>query len=149
MKSLYEPGTADEVKQRIAMLGPGNDRAWGKMNSPQMLAHCSAAMEIATGDRVLPRLLIGRLLGPLFRSQYSNEKPFPKNGPTAPGLVIGDERDLAKERDRLLGLVDRFSQAGPGGCTKAPHCFFGPLTGEEWGKGTYKHLDHHLRQFSA
>jgi len=149
VKSLHEAATAEEVKQRITLLGPSNERAWGKMNAPQMLGHCSAALEMASGDTVLPRVFIGRLIGPLFRTQYSNEKPFSKNLPTAPGLVVGDERDLARERDRLISLVDRFSQGGPGACTKASHCFFGPLTGEEWGKGMYKHLDHHLRQFNA
>jgi len=29
------------------------------------------------------------------------------------------------------------------------HAFFGSLTGAEWGVSTYKHLDHHLRQFGA
>ncbi|MEP6513238.1 MAG: DUF1569 domain-containing protein [Parafilimonas sp.] len=30
---------------------------------------------------------------------------------------------------------------------ETPHPFFGKLKAEEWRTLTYKHLDHHLRQF--
>src|SRR4051794_4870245 len=138
MKSLFEPSTADEVQQRLRSLQPESKRLWGKMTAPQMLAHCSVAMETAVGDSVLPRMFIGRVLGPLIRSQFTNEKPFSRNGPTAPGLVVSDERDLAEERDRLAKLVDRFSSGGPERCTTEPHVFFGKLTPEEWAIGMYK-----------
>ena len=69
--------------------------------------------------------------------------------PTHPSLVVSNERDLARERERLAGLVDRFSAAGAAGCTRHPHPFFGELTPAEWGTGMYKHLDHHLRQFGV
>ncbi len=149
MKSLYESTTAEEIKQRLNSLTPASERLWGKMNAGQMLAHCSAAMDQAVGDKTLPRTFLGRLIGPLVESSFTNEKPWSKNSPTAPSFVITDERDLATERDRLTLLTDRFSKGGPEGCTKSPHTFFGQLTPEEWGKGMYKHLDHHLRQFGA
>lgn len=149
MKNLYEPATVEEVKQRLASLTPQTQRQWGKMTAPQMMAHCAAAMETATGDTVIPRLFIGRILGPLVKSAYTNDKPLSKNGPTAPTFVITDERDLSAERERLTSLIERFSSAGPEGCTNEPHCFFGKLTPEQWARGMYKHLDHHLQQFGA
>jgi hypothetical protein len=149
MKSLYDPAAAEEIKLRLASLTPETERLWGKMTAPQMLAHCSATMEQPVGDTVLRRVLIGRLIGPLFKAQFSNDKPWSKSGPTAPELIVSNERDLATERDRLNILIDRFSQAGPEGCATSPHAFFGKLTPEEWGKGMYKHFDHHLRQFNA
>jgi hypothetical protein len=60
-----------------------------------------------------------------------------------------DERDLGKERERLLGLIDKFAAGGAAGCTKNPHSFFGKMTPEEWAILMYKHLDHHLRQFGV
>ncbi|HEY5370005.1 MAG TPA: DUF1569 domain-containing protein [Hanamia sp.] len=30
-----------------------------------------------------------------------------------------------------------------------PHPFFGKLNRKEWGRLIYKHLDHHLKQFSS
>ena len=149
MKSLFDRSTVVEIEQRLRVLHPESQRLWGKMDAAQALAHCSAGMEMALGDTLAPRLLIGRLIGPLFRSAYSNEKPMQPGAPTHPALRVTDPREFARERERLAGLVDRFSSAGPGGCTTHPHPFFGKLTPAEWGTGMYKHLDHHLRQFGV
>ena|ERR1700733_12129299 len=149
MKSLFDRSAVVEIKQRLSALHPGSERGWGKMDAAQALAHCSAAMEMALGDALPPRLLIGRIIGPLFRSAYSSEKPMQPGSPTHPSLVVSNQRDFARERERLAGLVDRFSVSGSEGCTTHPHPFFGKLTPAEWGTGMYKHLDHHLRQFGV
>jgi len=150
MKNLYEPGTVEEVKGRIARLGPGSQRLWGKMNVAQAMAHCAKPMEWAVGDSFPPRMFLGRILGPLAKSKVlKDEKPMGRNAPTAKSLVVADERDLEAERKGLCVLIDRFAAAGPKGCTKHPHTFFGPLTPEEWATLMYKHLDHHLRQFGV
>src|SRR5262249_31378623 len=114
------------------------------MTPAQMLAHCCAAMETAVGDKVLPRMFIGRLLGPFVRRHFSNDRPFSRNGPTAPSFIMSGEHNLEEERRRLILLIDRFQHAGPEGCTREPHCFFGSITADEWSKGMYKHIDHHL-----
>jgi hypothetical protein len=149
MKTLFDRSAVVEIKQRLGGLHPESRRVWGKMDVAQALAHCSATMEMALGDARPERLLIGRLIGPFFRSVYSNEKPMQPGAPTHKSLVVCDQRELARERDRLAGLVDRFSAAGTEGCTRHPHPFFGELTPAEWATGMYKHLDHHLRQFGA
>ena len=149
MKSLYDPSTVDELKRRLATLTPDSPRLWGKMTPAQMLCHCSLGMESAVGDRKPLRMFIGRLLGGLVKPSFLSEKPVPKNSPTAPWLVIKDDRDLETERARLISLIERFSTGGPEACTQHPHSFFGKLTPEEWGKSSYKHLDHHLQQFGA
>jgi hypothetical protein len=150
MKNLFEAATVEEVKERMGQLRPDSERLWGKMNPAQALAHCSAAMEMALGEKIPPRILIGRLLGPLAKkSMIVNEKPMPRNSGTDKSLVVSDERDLVVERQRLRGLIDRFAAGGPGVCTKHPHFFFGPLTPVEWAALMYQHLDHHLRQFQV
>jgi Protein of unknown function (DUF1569) len=150
MKNLYEAATVEEVKERITRLGPDSERQWGKMNAAQAAAHCSVAMEWAVGDICPPRIFLGRILGPMVKSKVlRDEKPMGRNAPTAKSLVVADERDLAMEQKRLCALIDRFASAGPQGCTKHPHTFFGPLTAEEWATLMYKHLDHHLRQFGV
>jgi hypothetical protein len=150
MKNLFEAGTTKEIKERIARLGPGNQRQWGKMTAAQAMAHCSTTMEWAVGDKVEPRMFLGRILGPLVLSQVlKDEKPMGRNAPTAKSLVVKEDRDLGKECQRLSVLVERFTMGGPQGCTKHPHSFFGQMTPEEWAQLMYKHLDHHLRQFGA
>ena len=150
MKNLFEVATANEVKDRIGKLGPKSERQWGKMTAPQALAHCATSMEWAVGDKNEPRMFIGRLIGPMAKSRVlKGDGPMARNAPTAKSLVVSDDRDLAKERQRLCALIDRFSAGGPEGCTKHPHTFFGPLTPDEWSTLMYKHLDHHLRQFGV
>ena len=132
MKNLYEAATVREVQERIARLGPGSERQWGKMNAAQAVVHCSRAMEWAVGDSFAPRMFLGRILGPMVKSKVlRDEAPLRRNTPTAKSLVVADERDLGVERKRLCALIDRFAAAGPKGCTMHPHTFFGRLTQEE------------------
>jgi hypothetical protein len=150
MKNLFEAARVEEVKERMAQLRPDSERLWGKMNAPQALAHCSAAVEWAVGDRIPPRMFLGRIMGQIVKPMVlGNDEPMRRNSPTTKDLVVQDERDLGTERERLRGLIDRFAAGGPKGCTTHPHSFFGKLTPEEWATLIYKHLDHHLRQFGV
>jgi hypothetical protein len=150
MKSLFEPATVEEVKQRMAQLRPDSERQWGKMKVAQMVAHCCGGMEWAVGDKTPPRMFVGRILGAIVKPMaLRDEEPMRRNSPTSKDLVVQDDRNLEMERLRLRGLVERFALAGPKGCTKHPHSFFGRLTPEEWAVLMYKHLDHHLRQFGV
>jgi Protein of unknown function (DUF1569) len=151
MKNLFDATVADQVKARLGKLGLQSERRWGTMTAAQMLAHCSMSMQWAVGERVpekgaLPARLMGRLVKPMV---LRNDDPLRKNSPTSKSLIVGDERDLGKERDRLSGLIDKFAAGGPAGCTRNPHSFFGKMTPEEWATLMYKHLDHHLRQFGV
>jgi hypothetical protein len=149
MKSMFEKGTIDEIVGRINTLTPGSRQLWGKMGVAQMMAHCCTTLEVATGKKAANRLLIGRLLGPIFKKHYYDESEFRKNSPTHPTFIVTDERDFAAEKGRLIALAREFAEGGESKCTTRPHSFFGPLRPGEWGIGTYKHLDHHLRQFGA
>ena len=149
MKTLFEQETVDVVISRIDKLQPAAQRQWGKMDVAQMMAHCSAAMDMASGRLNLPRMFIGRILGPFVKPIYTNEKPFAKNNPTDKKLVVADQRDFAREQEQLKLKVRQFHEGGEAKCTRHPHPFFGALTPQQWSRGMYKHLDHHLRQFGA
>jgi len=149
MKNLFEKEAVDEVISRIDRLQPATQRQWGKMDVAQMMAHCSGALDMASGKSNLPRVFIGRLIGPFVKPVFTNEKPFSKSNPTAKELVVADQRDFARERAQLEEKIVQFHQGGEEQCTRYPHPFFGSLTPYEWARGMYKHLDHHLRQFGA
>lgn len=150
MKDLFDSATAAEVMDRVRRLTPESRREWGTMSAAQTMAHCSLGMEDALGDNKPPRVFIGRMLGPAIKKMaLGNDRPMRKNSPTYPTLVVKDDCDLDREKLRLLALIDRFSKGGAAACTKHPHAFFGKLTPQEWAELTYKHLDHHLRQFGA
>lgn len=150
MKTLWQPESVQELKDRMARLRPDTPRLWGKMTPAQAMAHCSIGMELACGDRRPPRMLIGRLIGSLIKSKaFQESEPMRRNSPTIPGFQVGDDRDLAAECSKLGAIIDRFAAAGPAGCTDHPHSFFGHLTPDEWSMWMYKHVDHHLKQFGV
>ena len=150
MQTLFDRTLADQLIARTARLSSNPPALWGKMVAAQAAAHCADALEAASGDRNSPRLLIGRVLGWAIKPMaVGNDKPMQRNAPTVPDRVIRDQRDVEKERARLCAQIERFVTAGPTGCTRHPHPFFGRLTPEEWANLQYKHIDHHLRQFGA
>jgi hypothetical protein len=149
MQSLFEPAAKKSILDRLAALSPGATRQWGKMDAAQMMAHCSVAMEAATGDKPLKHSLIGKIFAPFVKKGLLGEKPFGKDSPTDPTFVVADKRDFAKEKDHLTGLIGRFCQSGPSEAGKYTHSFLGKISGHDWGVVMYKHLDHHLRQFGA
>jgi hypothetical protein len=119
------------------------------MNVAQMLAHCSTTFDVASGRLLLPRMFIGRIIGPLAKPGFTNDKPLSKNSPTHKNFVMTGPRDFAQEQQGLKEKIQQFHQGGEAGCTTRPHSFFDPLTALEWATGMYKHLDHHLRQFGV
>jgi hypothetical protein len=150
MKSFFDPSAGQQFKDRLARLRPDSECQWGKMNSPQMVAHLCKSMEQAMGEVVPPRIFLGRIIGHFLKPfVLGNDSPMKRNSPTVPGFAITDDRDLTDERKQLYRLIDRAAAIGPTGCTTHPHSFFGKLTPEQWGILMYKHFDHHLRQFGV
>jgi hypothetical protein len=149
MKSLYQPDLVQQVKERLGRLKPDSARRWGKMTPAQAVAHCAISLEMAVGENKPPRVFAGRIIGRFIKPLALKEnKPLQKNSPTAPSLVVKDDRDLNKERARLNALIERFA-VDRSRCTDHPHAFFGSMTPDEWSVLMYKHLDHHLTQFGV
>lgn len=150
MNHLFQLERYAEIKDRLFHLQPDATAAWGKMNVAQMLAHCSGSFEMAMGQICPKRILLGRMIGPMVKRAMKAEKePMRRNSMTDKSVLIEDKRDFATEKQRLQETMDRFMAAGPAGCSKHPHFFFGPMTPEEWAMLMYQHMDHHLRQFRA
>jgi len=147
MKSLFENAGVEELLKRLEVISPQSQRQWGKMTVDQMLAHCSAGLDMASGRNVPPYKVIGKLVGRFMKDVYSNDKPFDKGSPTS--LKIGSDLNFEKEKQHLKETIMRFANDGPSGATSKPHPFFGELTPEAWGKGMYKHIDHHFQQFGV
>ncbi|HEX4322816.1 MAG TPA: DUF1569 domain-containing protein [Acidobacteriaceae bacterium] len=148
MKNLFDAAKVDEIKERIGHLQPESERQWGTMHVTEMVAHCSLGMQMALGEVVYKRPLMGRLIGGIIKPMvFKDDEPFRRNSPTM--IVVLNRGSLGVEQEKLCRLIDRFTEAGPAGCTRHPHSFFGKLTPDEWAILTYKHLDHHLRQFGA
>ena len=146
VKNLFDTTVKQEIIDRINKLTPQSQRQWGKMDAAQMLAHCQMPLGVAVGKHKLKRNFFLSLIGPLFKKQLYNDKPFKRSLPTDKSFIMTDAKDFEKEKEGLLQMIDSFSEST---MSDEPHPFFGKLTKEEWSKGTWKHLDHHLQQFGV
>jgi Protein of unknown function (DUF1569) len=147
IKNLFDPAVKQDIINRINNLSAQSQKQWGKMDVAQMLAHVQLPIKIAFGTHQPKGSFLLRLIGPLFKSTLWNEKPWNQNLPTDPTFIMtGSEKDFEKEKSALLELVSRFSESTIVG---EKHPVFGKMTKENWSKATWKHIDHHLRQFGA
>jgi hypothetical protein len=143
---LTRPEVKSALIDRINRLTAESQARWGKMNAAQMLAHCQAQMRVALGDEVLKHSIMGKIFGSWARKKVLEGKPYAHNLPTAPSFRILNLPDFAQSQKGLIEMIGRFNRDQ---ITKEPHPFFGRMTVEEWAKGTWKHLDHHLCQFGV
>jgi hypothetical protein len=149
MKNIFNPLHSEEILNRIDQINPNAKSIWGKMEVAQMLAHCSSFQDIAMGNSFPARDWLGRLVGPLAKPIFYNDKPLPRNMSTIPTILVVDDKDFETEKRNLKKKIMTFQNSGADKCKIHPHPFFGKLTSEQWGKGIYKHLDHHLKQFGV
>lgn len=149
MQSIYEASVYADLVNRVNKLSPETVPQWGKMNVAQMMEHCARAFDYATGKIKEPRMLMGILLGAFFKASYYNDKPWPRNSPTAKVYLVTNEPEFAATKNRLLAGMKEFYEGGPAKATTHPSPFFGHLTPEQHGYGQFKHLDHHLTQFGV
>jgi hypothetical protein len=146
VKNMFEPGVKQDIIIRINKLTPQSQRQWGKMDVAQMLAHVQMPLGVGIGAHTIPRSFIGRVLGGFIKPILYNDKPFKQNLPTDRTFIMKDPKDFEKERQKLLEMVNKFKEEN---IVDTPHPLFGKLTKEQWSKGTWKHLDHHLRHFGV
>ncbi|MFZ9387672.1 MAG: DUF1569 domain-containing protein [Chitinophagaceae bacterium] len=147
VKNLFDPAVKQEIINRIQSLNPQSTRQWGKMNVSQMMAHLRKPIEIAYGTHTPKGNLMLRLIGPMFKSKLWDSTPYKQGLPTDPTFIMtGSEKEFETEKKALLELVHRFSEDQ---IISERHPVFGKLTKENWSKATWKHLDHHLKQFGA
>jgi Protein of unknown function (DUF1569) len=149
MQSIFNKSDYQALLDRIHRLKADTAAQWGKMDVAQMLAHLQVPLRVAAGEVKPKRGLIGILFGSLAKKRLSRPEPMPRNLPTDPQFVMKESKDFDLEKSQLLAVLQKLVQGGPDGFSKAPHPFFGKMTPEEWDILSYKHLDHHLRQFGV
>jgi Protein of unknown function (DUF1569) len=148
MHSILNENDRAEISMRVQSLSPSSTRRWGTMNVVGMLQHLRLSARMTLGELPVPSK--NKRVFQVFPLKHLilYVVPFPKGAPTAPELKPVNVASLEEEREALLELLDRIG-TGPQEGVGPAHPLFGPLTWREWGVATYKHADHHLRQFGA
>lgn len=148
MGSILNEADRAEITNRVRSLSVSSTGRWGSMSVVEMLQHLRLSTRMALGELVVPS--VNKRIFHKFPVKHLilYVLPFPKGAPTAPALKPTDAISLEEERAAVLELLERIG-TGPREGAGPAHPLFGPLTWREWGAVTYKHADHHLRQFGA
>jgi hypothetical protein len=143
---LFDPAVQQNIIDRINKLNDRSAALWGRMTVSQMFAHCQAQMGVALGETPVKSNLVSKLFGGWIKKIVLSPKPFGKNLPTAPTFLIKTDPGFESEKEKLIAMLKRFKKEN---IMNKPHPIFGLMSHDEWSKGTWKHLDHHLRQFGV
>jgi Protein of unknown function (DUF1569) len=147
VKNLFDPVVKQEIIDRINKLTPQSQRQWGKMDVGQMLAHLQAPIGVAFGTTTVKGNWLMKLILPLFKKNLYDEKPWKQGLPTDKSFIMtGQFKDFENEKAQLLDKIIRFTEPH---MISEKHPVFGKLTKEQWSKATWKHIDHHLKQFGV
>ncbi len=150
MKNIFDLQVTNEIIDRINQLRPDSSRVWGSMSVAQMLAHCNVTYEMLYEKKHPKPGAIQKFFLKLFvKSVVVNDKPYKKNGRTAPQFLVSDDKDFDTEKTRLVNYIKRTQEFGDSHFDNRASHSFGKLTKKEWSNMFYKHLDHHLNQFGV
>lgn len=150
MKNIFNKDVTDVVIERINKLTPEKQPNWGTMSVSQMLAHCCVTYEMVfTNKYPRPNAFTRFMLKLFVKNVVVSEKPYAKNGRTAPQFIIADKREFETEKKRLRDFIIKAQEFGEQYFDGKKSHSFGKLSATEWSNSFYKHLDHHLTQFGV
>jgi len=147
MKTLWEHDARLEILNRLENIRAGVKPHWGTMTAERMLRHLAQSLAMATGELPTKSKKLPIRYFPL-KQLIIYVFPFPKGSPTAPELLEGDVSSLDAARDDVKKAMNAFT-GGRDTSSWPEHPAFGKLSTKAWGVLTYKHIDHHLRQFGV
>ena len=148
MGSILNENDRFEICNRLRSLSVSSKGHWGSMDVVGMLQHLRLSARMALGEMPVPSA--NKRVFQVFPMKHLilYVFPFPKGAQTAPELKPVAAESFEEERAAVLELTKRIAVGAPEGGAPA-HPLFGPLTWKEWGVVTYKHTDHHLKQFGV
>ena len=150
MKNIFSLYVSNEVIARIESLTPETKPNWGKMSVSQMLAHCNVTYKMAfSTSKKRPNFLTRLVLKFVVKPMVVSEKPFSKNGKTAPQFLVTDDKNFEEEKSKLIENVKKVQELGSDYFDGKESITLGKLKSQEWNNMFYKHLDHHLTQFGV
>jgi len=148
MGSILNQSDRTAIINRMHSLTASSTARWGKMNVVSMLRHLGLSARMATGDLAVAS--VNKRPFQMFPLKHLllYVLPFPKGAPTANELRPDEAEAFDEERAMVVNLLEQIA-AGPQDGSGPAHPLFGPMSRREWGVVTYKHVDHHLKQFGV
>ena len=101
MKNVFNQTDKNEIVVRINKLSRQSRPLWGKMSVEQMLAHCNVTYELVYENKhPKPNAVKAFILKLIIKRLVVSEKPYKKNGQTAPEFIIKDSKNFESEKTR-------------------------------------------------
>ena len=147
MNSIRNSEDREAILSRFARLSSDAPPKWGRLDAPRMVTHVTDTLRSGLGE-VVPQSFGGPLQYWPLNTLMMFYLPWPKGIPTAPELLMRQPTNLAAEIEMLRATMDRFAVRDVNGEWPA-HAAFGRISGSEWGRLMYRHLDYHLGQFGV
>lgn len=148
MRSILNEVDREEIFSRLRSLSTSSKARWGTMGVTDMLQHLRLSARMTLGELPVPSANKRAFQAFPLKHLILYVLPFPKGAPTAHELKPVDASSFEEERAALLELLERIGTSPPETLALA-HPLFGPMSRREWGVVTYKHSNHHLRQFGV
>lgn len=151
IKNIFDKQVSEEIISRINRLTPTTSPQWGKMNVGQMLAHCNVTYRYTFEPEQFkrPNAFKKFLLRTFIKKIVTSEKPYQRNGRTAPEFIMTESKNFEAEKNKLIENIRKAQQLGEGFFEGKENFSFGAMTAKEWNTMFYKHLNHHLTQFAV
>lgn len=146
MPTLLDSTDREALLERLRRLQPSSRARWGKLTAQRMVCHLADSLRVGLGE--LPTKRVDTFLGRTLLKWlvvYSPVPPPRGKIQTAPEMLTTAPATWAEDVAGVEALIERMATTR----TSATHPFFGPLSSAGWGRLTWKHLDHHLRQFGC
>lgn len=149
MASLFSMRDRVAISHRLERLQPTSTRLWGSLQPHAALCHLIDGFRQTFGEvrcDVRDSWLNGRF-GRWFVIDAPLAWPKGRIQASPDFFVTPIEHDFQWDRNRVAEYVERFS-VGPHQ-SWGVSSFLGPLSPRQWAKLSWRHLDHHLRQFGC
>ena len=150
MQNIFNSSDYNKIETRINGLNSDSKSQWGTMDVAEMIEHCTLQLKLALFEiegrknesSLILRTKFGRFVG-LYAL------PWQKGAITPSQMNIKQQsisvKSFEEERQQLLNYLSQAINKK----TFQEHPIFGKLNKKDWGRLIWKHLDHHLRQFSS
>ena len=147
MNSLWKEASRRDLLARATKLSPDSRPLWGKFTVDRMLAHLVDSLRMGSGELPTKSKRLAMRRWPL-NVLLVYIVPWPKGVPTARELLARSPEKFEIELATLERYIDAFGRSADRR-DWPEHPAFGKLSPKAWGRLTYRHVDHHLRQFGV
>ena len=154
MKNVLDERWRTALQARMDKLTPDAQRRWGKMTVGQMVCHVTDPLRIALGEMeaedistLMTRSFLRWAVLAGLPPPKGKIATFPELDQAAGGGT--PPTDLAADVATYEAILDRFCAHDQQGKRFQRNPAFGALSNRSWGRLTYCHVHHHLKQFGV